>query len=201
MNNEDRREQFERLKVQLQNCRECRQQIKDEPRPVFQGNLDSKIFQISQAPSRRVMETGLPFNDASGKKLKQEWYQITDAEFYDPALFYIASIARCYPGKAKGSGDLRPPKQCAELYLRRELELVQPQRIILIGSYAAQWFYPELALEELIFQTQSFRGIPVFTLPHPSPLNRKWLKDHPDFEQRRMPEIRAQIHAVIRKRG
>ena len=81
MNNEERREQFERLKVQLQNCREYRQQIKDEPRPVFQGNLDSKIFQISQAPSRRVMETGLPFNDASGKKLKQEWYQITDAEF------------------------------------------------------------------------------------------------------------------------
>lgn len=173
--------------------------MKDEPHPIFQGSLDSKIFQISQAPSRRVMETGLPFNDASGKKLKQEWYQITDEQFYDPRLFYIASIARCYPGKAKGSGDLRPPKHCAQLYLQRELELVQPQRIVLIGSYAAQWLFPELSLEDLIFQTQDFRGIPVFTLPHPSPLNRKWLKDHPDFELRRMPEIRAQIHAAIRK--
>lgn len=61
--------------------------MKDEPHPIFQGSLDSKIFQISQAPSRRVMETGLPFNDASGKKLKQEWYQITDEQFYDPRLF------------------------------------------------------------------------------------------------------------------
>lgn len=118
-----------------------------------------------------------------------------------PRCFILLRSPGVIPDKAKGSGDLRPPKQCAELYLRRELELVQPQRIILIGSYAAQWLYPELALEELIFHTQSFRGIPVFTLPHPSPLNRKWLKDHPDFEQRRMPEIRAQIHAVIRKRG
>ena len=190
MNKEERLESFEQLKTQLQHCRVCENLMKDEPHPIFQGSLDSKIFQISQAPSRRVMETGLPFNDASGKKLKQ---------FYDPRLFYIASIARCYPGKAKGSGDLRPPKHCAELYLRRELELVQPQRIVLIGSYAAQWLFPELSLEDLIFQTQDFRGIPVFTLPHPSPLNRKWLKDHPDFELRRMPEIRAQIHAAIRK--
>ena len=199
MNKEERLLRFEQLKTQLQHCRVCENQMKDEPHPIFQGSLDSKIFQISQAPSRRVMETGLPFNDASGKKLKQEWYQITDEQFYDPRLFYIASIARCYPGKAKGSGDLRPPKHCAQLYLQRELELVQPQRIVLIGSYAAQWLFPELSLEDLIFQTQDFRGIPVFTLPHPSPLNRKWLKDHPDFELRRMPEIRAQIHAAIRK--
>ncbi len=193
MNKEERLLRFEQLKTQLQHCRVCENLMKDEPHPIFQGSLNSKIFQISQAPSRRVMETGLPFNDASGKKLKQEWYQITDEQFYDPRLFYIASIARCYPGKAKGSGDLRPPKHCAELYLRQELELVQPQRIVLIGSF------PELSLEDLIFQTQDFRGIPVFTLPHPSPLNRKWLKDHPDFELRRMPEIRAQIHAAICK--
>ena len=199
MNKEERLFRFEQLKTQLQHCRVCHNLMKDELRPVFQGHLDSKIFQISQAPSRRVMETGLPFNDASGRKLKQEWYQVTDEQFYDPRLFYIASIARCYPGKAKNSGDLQPPKQCAELYLRRELELVQPQRIVLIGRYAAQWLFPALALEDLIFHTQDFREIPVFVLPHPSPLNRKCLKDHPDFEQCRMPEIRAQIQAVIHK--
>ena len=74
MNKEERLLRFEQLKTQLQHCRVCENQMKDEPHPIFQGSLDSKIFQISQAPSRRVMETGLPFNDASGKKLKQEWY-------------------------------------------------------------------------------------------------------------------------------
>ena len=196
---EQKQDAFEQLKMEICACRLCADTFDHEPRPVFRGKQKARIMQISQAPSIHVHNSGLPFDDASGKKLKQEWYQITDEQFYDPRLFYIASIARCYPGKAKGSGDLRPPKHCAELYLRRELELVQPQRIVLIGSYAAQWLFPELSLEDLIFQTQDFRGIPVFTLPHPSPLNRKWLKDHPDFELRRMPEIRAQIHAAIRK--
>ena len=65
----------------------------------FQGNPHAKIFQISQAPSIHVHESGLPFNDASGKRLRQEWYQISDACFYDPNNFYIASMGHCYPGK------------------------------------------------------------------------------------------------------
>ena len=188
---------FEQLKAQLLSCCICPRQQEEGWHPIFQGDLRSKIFQISQAPSRRVMETGLPFNDASGRKLKQEGYQISDAQFYDPQLFYIASIARCYPGKAKGSGDERPPVRCAELYLKQEVELVQPQLYIVIGSYAAQWLFPQIPLETLIFSTRSFQGKPVYTLPHPSPLNRKWLKDHPDFETNRMPQIRAHLHSIL----
>lgn len=73
-------------------------------------------MQISQAPSIRVQECGLPFYDASGKKLKEEWYQISEECFYDEDLFYITSIGHCYPGKAS-SGDKIPPyefKHCKE---------------------------------------------------------------------------------------
>lgn len=190
-------ERFEALKNQLLNCRLCAATMSEEPRPVFQGRRHSRILQISQAPSRKVMETGLPFNDASWRKLKQEWYQITDNQFYNPELFYIASIARCYPGKAKGSGDNPPPRRCAELYLRHELELVEPRLMIVIGSYAAQWLFPDVPLETLVFEDRMLKGIPVRVLPHPSPLNRKWLKDHPEFEADRLPEIRRQVKAAI----
>lgn len=188
---------FAELKNQLLNCQLCAERMTDKPRPVFQGQRQSHILQISQAPSRKVMETGLPFNDASGRKLKQEWYQISDEQFYNPELFYITSIARCYPGKAKGSGDNPPPRRCAELYLKRELELVEPQLMIVIGSYAAQWLFPEVPLDVLVFEDRMLKGVPLCVLPHPSPLNRKWLKDHPEFETDRLPEIRRLIKAAL----
>ncbi len=125
MNNQERFRQFEDLKAQLLNCRECREQMNDEW-PYF-GNPEARIFQISQAPSRRVMETGMPFNDArNGIRLQKINSMI-------PSCFYIASIARCYREKRR-SGDLRPPEKCAELYLKRELEWVQPRLYILIGA-------------------------------------------------------------------
>jgi len=189
---------LENFKQELLHCKKCRDIFEYEPRPIFQGQQDSVIMQISQAPSRKVMETGKPFNDASGKKLLQDWYQITREQFDDPQNFYITSIGRCYPGKAKTTGDNPPSIQCANYFLKQELELIEPKIYIIIGSYAANYLFPNEKLEDLIFNDHVYKGKPLYVLPHPSPLNRKWLKDHPNFEKERILEIRKKIHELIK---
>ena len=189
--------EFEAFKQELLNCRRCAHQFEHTPRPIFQGNQNANIMQISQAPSRKVMESGLPFHDLSGKRLKQDWYQITDDCFYDPANFYIASIARCYPGKAKRSGDNPPPTICAERFLKRELTMIHPKLYLVIGSYAAKWLFPDEDMLSLVFKNHTFQGKPLFVLPHPSPLNRRWLNEHPQFENERIADIRKQIHIAL----
>ncbi len=187
---------FEKLKQEIKTCQACLDILEYPPRPVFQGQQNSKIMQISQAPSRKVMETGLPFNDPSGEKLRNDWYQISREQFYNPENFYITSIGRCFPGKAK-TGDNPPSIQCAKHFLTRELELIEPEIYILIGAHAAKFFYPQESLEDLIFQDHIYKRKPLFVLPHPSPLNRKWLKDHPQFETERMVYIRTIIQKYI----
>ena len=190
---------FNKLKEELLSCQKCKDIFENDPRPVFQGNRDSVIMQISQAPSQKVMETGKPFNDASGRKLLKDWYQITREEFDNPQYFYITSVGRCYPGKAKTTGDIPPPTHCADYFLKKELNIIEPQIYIISGSYAAKYLFPNETLESLIFNDHIFQGRPLYVLPHPSPLNRKWLKDHPQFEQDRMPQIRTIIHKYIEK--
>lgn len=75
-------------------CRLCQDAFGYEPRPIVQGNHNAKIMQISQAPSKSVHETGRPFYDASGRKLREEWYQISDEEFYNPDNFYVVAAGR-----------------------------------------------------------------------------------------------------------
>mgnify|MGYP002595862264 FL=1 len=83
--------------------------------------------------------------------------------------------------------------------MKKELNIIEPQIYIIIGSYAAKYLFPNETLESLIFNDHIFQGRPLYVLPHPSPLNRKWLKDHPQFEQDRMPQIRTIIHKYIEK--
>lgn len=178
-------------------CRLCEREFGRVPRPIVQGVAHARVMHISQAPSRRVHETGRPFDDLSGKKLRGAWYQISDEEFYNPELFYIASAAHCYPGKAPGGGDRRPPPVCAREWLMRELELVDCELYLIVGGYAAALFFPGESITSLAFQDRELRQKPAYVLPHPSPLNMKWFRDHPQFEQTRMPEIRRQLHAAL----
>lgn len=190
-------ENFELLKKQIQKCQHCRSDFGFEPHPIVFGNSHAKIMQISQAPSRSVHNTGRPFNDASGKRLRSEWYKITDEVFYDPDNFYIVSIAHCYPGKNPKGGDRRPPKYCADRWLMQELALVKNEIYILIGGIAAEYFFPGQKLTDLVFQNLTINGKPAFVLPHPSPLNMNWFRDHPEFAQKRMVEVANVVHDVL----
>lgn len=190
-------EKFEKLKKQISDCRQCESEFGFEPHPVLFGNPNAKIVQISQAPSLTVHKTGLPFNDASGKRLRSQWYKISDETFYNPNNFYIVSIAHCYPGKNPKGGDKRPPKRCADKWLNKELELVQNKLYLLVGSYAAQYFFPKEKLTDLVFKDLIINGKPAFVLPHPSPINMNWFRDNPEFVKHRIPEIEQAVHSAL----
>lgn len=188
---------FQTLREQISACRDCREDFGFEPRPILFGNLDARIMQISQAPSRNVHDTGKPFYDASGRRLRAEWYQISDETFYCPDNFYIVSVAHCYPGKAPGGGDRRPPRCCADRWLKQELALVQNEIYILVGGYAAAYFFPNEKLTDLVFRNLEIQGKRAFVLPHPSPLNVKWFRDHPEFQKKRIKEVSRVVHEVL----
>lgn len=188
---------LEELKKEILNCRLCEERFGFEPHPIVTGNAHSKIMQISQAPSRNVHETLKPFNDASGKKLRKEWYHISDEIFYNPDNFYIVSIAHCYPGKSPNGGDRLPPKSCAERWLLREIELVNNEIFILVGGTAANFFFPKEDLTSLVFKDNRINGKPAYVLPHPSPLNVKWFQDNPEFLISRVQQIEEAVHKVL----
>lgn len=187
---------FTNLVKEIKACRDCRSIFGFEPKPVFSGNRNAKILQISQAPSQNVHNTNQCFNDASGKKLR-EWYQISDKDFYNDDNFYIAGVGHCYPGKSNNGGDNKPPKHCADKWLWQVIKFVNSKIIVLIGRYSAKYFFPEKDFSDLIFNNQETDGKLTIVMPHPSPLNQKWLKEHPEFETKRLPEIRKIIHNLI----
>ncbi len=184
----------------LDKCTECKEIFGFDPHPIFLGNAKSKIVQISQAPSATVHKTLKPFTDKSGHKLKYQWYQITDEEFYDPNNFYIAALAHCYPGKDSRGNDKQPPKICYEKWIKKELKLINNKLIILIGSKAANKFFPNEDYNTLIFKDNYINNILTLVLPHPSPLNIKWFKDNPKFLEERLPEIRNIIHNTLNEK-
>ncbi|MCL2032538.1 MAG: uracil-DNA glycosylase family protein [Methanomassiliicoccaceae archaeon] len=197
MNDDVIMDDLAKLKTKLLACRECRELFGFEPRPVCMGNSDAKIVQVSQAPSVHVHNTGRSFNDISGRRLRNDWYGISEEVFYDPDIFYITSVGHCYPGKSKNKGDNPPPKICAQKWLSKEIELVNNDIFVLVGKAAADFFFPKYDFTELVFSDQRIRGKPAFVIPHPSPLNVRWFKEHPMFEKKRMPEVRGAVHSAI----
>lgn len=188
---------FDKLRKEIIACRLCRDTFGFEPRPIFHGAKLSKIMQISQAPSNNVHISGRPFSDLSGKRLKHEWYKITDEIFYNPNNFYITAMAHCYPGKLKSGGDRLPPAICAKKWLMKEMSIVESELIILIGKHAASYFFPNKYYNELILNDNKLFGKTTIVLPHPSPINIKWFKDNPEFMEKRLDEIRNLLHSVL----
>lgn len=189
---------FDELKKQIYNCRLWQSTFGFEPHPVLFGNQDSKIVQISQAPSANVHITRKPFTYQSGKKLINEWYQISDDDFYNEANFYITALSHCFPGKTKTGGDKSPPKNCYGKWIKKEITLINNDLYIIIGAKAANTFFPDKKYNELIFRDNILNGKKTIVLPHPSPLNIKWFKNNPEFNRKRIYEIRKVIRDILK---
>jgi len=197
--NETNREnqEFSSLREGILNCRLCEDKFGFEPQPIVIGDVNAKIMQISQAPSQNVHKTLKPFNDASGKKLIFDWYQISTEIFYNPSNFYITAMAHCYPGKSQNGGDRLPPKICSRQWLQEEVKLVDNRLYVLIGGKATHFFFPKHNFTSLIFSDNLLYGKPVYVLPHPSPLNARWFKENPEFLLSRIQKIRKSVHDVL----
>ena len=150
------------------------------PRPVVQASASARILIAAQAPGKKVHDSGIPFNDASGERLRT-WLDMPAEVFYDPAQVAIVPMGFCYPGTGR-SGDLPPRPECAPLWRARLLaELRQLRLTLVIGRYAQAWHLPSTtgqSLTEVVADWQ-VRWPSVVALPHPSPRNNIWLKRNP----------------------
>lgn len=178
-------------------CRLCAGKIPEPIRPVLQVDRRARILVAGQAPGRKVQVSGIPFDDASGERLR-DWMGVSAETFYDEKQIAILPMAFCYPGKGK-SGDLAPPPICAETW-RRELLAAMPALglTLVIGQYAQRWHLAE-ARQSLTETVQHWRdfGDAVIPLPHPSPRNNIWLAKNPWFTDRLIPDLRARVRRAL----
>lgn len=194
---------FIEFQENLKKCKYCKEVLKlgFEPKPIVCGSQKAKIVQISQAPSlsasisNRIFSKDENTPDASGKQLVK-WYDIPKEIFYNPNIFYITAVAHCFPGKNKG-GDVKPPVECANRWLWQELSYLNPEIFLIVGGYAANFIFPKKNFTKLVFTNQILLNKLAFVLPHPSPANKKWFKEHPEFERGRLKEVRATIHHIL----
>lgn len=186
--------EFRQFQTKLRKCRICKKVIGP---PLVWGEKEAKIVQISQAPSRLAITSQKPYSDKSGERLRRQWYQISNKVFYNPKNFYITAIAHCFPGKDKKGGDKKAPLVCAQTWLLEEISYLKPKLFLIVGKQATEFLFPKKNFQELIFNNQKLNRVPCLVLPHPSPANTKWFKDNPDFERKRLFEIRKEVHRVL----
>lgn len=188
---------LEPLLREVRACTICAPYLPLPPRPVLQAGRAARILIAGQAPGRKVAASGVPFDDASGDRLR-DWMGIDKAAFYDPDLVAILPMGFCYPGKGP-SGDLPPRPECAPTWRARLLEQLPAIRLTLvIGIYAQAWHLKPGAGANLTATVRAWSelGEPVLPLPHPSPRNNGWLKRNPWFETEVLPELRARVRAL-----
>lgn len=191
----DQNTDFEKFRKQFKDAM-CKQFGSDKV-CGFWGDEDAKIVSIGQAPSQSGIKNQKPWSDKSGQKLRNEWYKISEEDFYNKDNFYLTAMGMYFPGKDKQGGDLRPDVQFAKIWLTQEVSYLNPKLYLIIGRMAAEFFFPKKDFKELIFKDQKINGIKTYVLPHPSPVNIKWFKDNPEFEKSRIPVIRKEIHKIL----
>lgn len=190
--------ELERLLVDVRACTLCAARLPQRPRPVLQIGRAARILIASQAPGRKVDRSGVPFDDASGDRLRQ-WMGIDRATFYDPDIVAILPMGFCYPGRA-GSGDLPPRPECAPAWRSRLMShLPALQLTLVIGQHALAWHLGPSARRTLTETVRFWReyGPAMLPLPHPSPRNNLWLQRHPWFERDVVPALRSRVNEVL----
>lgn len=195
MNRSDK--QFESLLTDVRACTICASKLPSGPRPVLQVHPDARLLIAGQAPGRKVHESGIPFDDASGNRLR-DWMGISRDIFYDPKRVAILPMGFCYPGTGR-SGDLPPRPECAPAWREKLLDHLSQLRLTLvIGAYAHAYHLPGTSgtLTETVMNWREYRP-DVVPLPHPSPRNNIWLRRNPWFEAELIPWLRLRIQEAL----
>ena len=178
-------------------CRACAPELPHEPGPVVRVGPATRLLICGQAPGRLVHESGLPFTDPSGDRLRR-WLGVDYETFYGHPAIGVAAMAFCFPGTNPKGGDFPPPGRCAQLWRSRLLErLPKVELTLLVGSYAQDW-----TLEDRGSMTDTVRRWREFLphylpLPHPSWRNSAWLKKNPWFDAEVVPWLQRRVAEML----
>ena len=180
-------------------CRACAGHLPHEPRPVVMVGPRTRLLVCGQAPGRRVHESGRPFTDASGERLR-EWMGVDAATFYGDGRIGVAAQAFCFPGTNPKGGDFPPPPRCAALWRDRLLQAIPGVELTLLGGGHAQaWALGagrKATMTETVHAWREY-GPAVMPLPHPSWRNTAWLRREPWFEREVVPELRRRVAGIL----
>lgn len=185
------------LLEEARGCRVCEHELPAGPRPLLQGSSVSRLLIIGQAPGVAAHESGIPWNDRSGERLR-DWLGLSELQFYDAKRVALMPMGFCYPGK-RSTGDAPPRPECAPLWHPRLLHAFKNVILtVYIGSYAYERYLSD-RFESVTDAVRAFdRLMPSsVALPHPSPRNNIWLKKNGWFESHLVPKLRASVASVI----
>ena len=185
------------LLADVRACKVCKEFLPYDPKPVLRASVTARMLVVGQAPGTKVHNTGIPWNDPSGDRLRM-WMDVERDVFYDETRVAIIPVGFCYPGKGK-SGDLPPRPECAPLWHSKLLALLPHiQLILLVGKFAQEFYLPDHkhTLTETVKCRQEYAP-QYLPLPHPSPRNLNWLRKNPWFELDVLPELKERVAALL----
>jgi len=186
---------------EIRKCRFCDKKLPLGANPILRVGITSPILIVGQAPGLKVHQTGLPWNDPSGDKLRK-WLNVSREQFYDTRYFSIIPTGFCYPGRNVKGGDLPPRHECADLWWSKLLPFTSKYKLILlVGGYAHKLFLKDRIKSrrtETVFHWKEYFP-PIIVCPHPSFRNNLWLKKNAWFTQEVVPIIQKMVRSIIRE--
>ena len=198
--NEDE-ESLTSLLRDIRACTYCSAILPLGPRPIVQASLAARILIVGQAPGTRVHETGIPWHDPSGDRLR-EWLALDETDFYDAEKIALMPMGFCYPGVSTSGGDNPPRPECAPLWHAPLLRQLPDIRLtVLVGQYAQKAYLGRrMTLTDAVRDFQSF--LPkIVPLPHPSWRSTGWMKRNPWFEAELLPKLRQAVAGALEGRN
>ena len=190
---------LKRILREVRACRICEGNLPFGPRPVVQLASTARLLIVSQAPGSKVHQSGIPWNDASGDRLR-DWLKLDRSVFYDEPRVAILPMGFCYPGAGQSGADNPPRPECAPRWHERLLKhLPDIQLTLLVGQYAQQHYLGAARKGSMTETVKAFSryGPQLFPLPHPSWRSAIWMRKHPWFEEAVIPELRKAVRKLI----
>jgi uracil-DNA glycosylase len=184
---------------EIRGCRVCAAHLPLGPRPVLRAKASARLLVIGQAPGTKAHDSGIPWNDRSGDRLR-DWLCLDRGTFYDESRIAIMPMGFCYPGVDAHGGDRPPRRECAPLWHARILaSLPRIELTLLVGGYAQARYLKRRRPATMTETVQAWRDHAprIIPLPHPSWRNAAWLKRNPWFESELLPVLRMRIRGVL----
>ena len=180
-------------------CQICSANLPFGPRPVLQLASTARLLIIGQAPGNKVHQSGIPWNDASGDRLR-DWLKLDPSAFYDPARVAILPMGLCYTGAGVNGGDKPPRPECAPLWHERLLRHLPDVRLtLLIGQFAQRHYLASTRKRSMTETVKAYGDYTprYFPLPHPSWRSTVWMRKNPWFEATTVPDLRRIVRDAV----